>query len=222
MEATTRGLFIGGDGMFQGGVRTGRVAFYDFNTVTFPAALPDTTITTPIEGRVVANNAPFTVTGTARVATGTVGRVQVRIQDRDSGQYLHDDGTTWTNDRNERQRHARCRNDEPDLAPGRSRTVTTNRNMLVSAQAFTARHRRHRRHDPGDQEDRVVQHGRPDARPPPSAGRAAPRRSTTFTMTGTANDDKGVNSLSYWFRDEQQRYLQNDGTVDDIFNTLQG
>ena len=32
--------------------------------------------------------------------------------------------------------------------------------------------------------------------------------STTFTMTGTANDDKGVNSLSYWFRDEQQRYLR--------------
>ena len=31
-------------------------------------------------------------------------------------------------------------------------------------------------------------------------------------MTGTANDDKGVNSLSYWFRDEQQRYLQADGT----------
>ena len=41
-------------------------------------------------------------------------------------------------------------------------------------------------------------------------------------MTGTANDDKGVNSLSYWFRDEQQRYLQADGSVDDIFNTFRG
>ena len=41
-------------------------------------------------------------------------------------------------------------------------------------------------------------------------------------MTGTANDDNGVNSLSYWFRDEQQRYLQDDGTVDDIFNTFRG
>ena len=36
MEATSRGLFVGGDGMFKGGVRTGRVAFYDFNTVTVP------------------------------------------------------------------------------------------------------------------------------------------------------------------------------------------
>ena len=86
MEATPRGLLVGGDGMFKGGVRTGRVGFYDFNSVTFPAALPDTTITTPIEGRVVENNAPFTITGTARVTTGTVGRVQVQIQDRDSGQ----------------------------------------------------------------------------------------------------------------------------------------
>ena len=47
MEATSRGLFIGGDGMFQGGVRTGRVAFYDFNTVVDPPALPDTVITAP-------------------------------------------------------------------------------------------------------------------------------------------------------------------------------
>ncbi len=41
-------------------------------------------------------------------------------------------------------------------------------------------------------------------------------------MTGTANDDKGVNSLTYWFRDEQGRYLQNDGTVDAIYNTFRG
>ncbi len=41
-------------------------------------------------------------------------------------------------------------------------------------------------------------------------------------MTGTANDDKGVNSLTFWFRDEQGRYLQNDGTVDDIYNTFRG
>ncbi len=50
MEATSRGLLIGGDGMFQGGIRTGRVAFYDLNSVAFPPALPDTTITTPDRG----------------------------------------------------------------------------------------------------------------------------------------------------------------------------
>ena len=219
MEATTRGLFIGGDGMFQGGVRTGRVAFYDFNTVTFPAALPDTTITTPIEGRVVANNAPFSVTGTARVATGSVGRVQVRIQDRDSGQYLTSTNT-WTNT-------ATTVNATLDAGTTNrtwhldNRIVTTNRNMLVSAQAFTAA-----TGGTGDstQATKKIESFSTDDQTPTTAisGPSGTQTSTTFTMVGTANDDKGVNSLSYWFRDEQQRYLQADGTVDDIFHSFRG
>ena len=40
MEATPRGLLVGGDGMFKGGVRTGRVGFYDFNSETFPRRRP--------------------------------------------------------------------------------------------------------------------------------------------------------------------------------------
>ena len=96
----------------------GASAFYDFNTVPFPAPAPDTTITTPIEGRVVANNAPFEITGTARVATGTVGRVQVQIQDRDSGQYLQDNGTAFT--------HVRHRQQQPErhAGPGTGTTRT--------------------------------------------------------------------------------------------------
>src|SRR5690606_12451449 len=38
----------------------------------------------------------------------------------------------------------------------------------------------------------------------------------------TATDDVGVSRLSFWFRDEQNRYLQADGTVDSIFNTFSG
>ncbi|MGI8523671.1 MAG: PKD domain-containing protein [Nocardioides sp.] len=41
-------------------------------------------------------------------------------------------------------------------------------------------------------------------------------------MTGTASDDKGINSLSFWFRDDQDRYLQDDGTVSPIFHTFRG
>ncbi|MGI8523672.1 MAG: PKD domain-containing protein [Nocardioides sp.] len=137
MEATPAGLFIGGDGMFQGGVKTGRVAFYAFNSVTYPPALPDTTISTPVEGRVVANNTPFSVTGSSKVTTGTVGRVQVQIQDRNSGQYLTS-GNAWTST-------ATTVNASLDAGTGTTRTwhldnrvVTTNRNLLVSAQAFTA------------------------------------------------------------------------------------
>jgi large repetitive protein len=220
MEATPRGLFIGGDGMFQGGVRTGRVAFYDFNTVTYPAAKPDTTILTPVEGRVVANNAPFAVTGSATVASGTVGRVQVSIQDRDSNQFLTS-ANTWTST-------ATTVNATLDAGTGATRTwhldnrlVTSNRNMLVSAQAFTAATA-----GTGDSTKatkKFESFGTDDQTPTTNiTGPSGILPSTSFTMTGTANDDKGVNSLSYWFRDDQNRYLQADGTVDDIFNTFRG
>ena len=219
MEATPRGLFIGGDGMFQGGVRTGRVAFYDFNTVANPPALPDTAITTPIEGRVVASNAPFEVTGTARVATGSVGRVQVRIQDRDSGQYLTS-GNTWT---------STATNVNATLGAGTTnrswtlgnRVITTNRNLLVTAQAFTAATGGTGDSTPATK--KIESFGLDDQTPSTNiTGPSGIQPSTTFTMTGTANDDKGVNSISFWFRDEQQRYLQADGSVSSIFNTFRG
>jgi PKD repeat protein len=219
MEATPRGLFIGGDGMFQGGVRTGRVAFYDFNTVTSPPALPDTTITTPIEGRVVANTTPFSITGSARVATGSVGRVQVQIQDRDSSQYLTSTNT-WTTT-------ATTVNATLDSGTATrtwhldNRIVTTNRNLLVSAQAFTAA-----TGGTGDstKATKKFESFSTDDQTPTTniTGPSGIQTSTSFTVTGTAIDDKGVNSLTFWFRDEQGRYLQNDGTVDDIYNTFRG
>jgi len=46
--------------------------------------------------------------------------------------------------------------------------------------------------------------------------------STTFVATGTVSDDKGVNALSYWFRDASNRYLQDDGSVASSFNTFRG
>lgn len=219
MEATPRGLFVGGDGQFKGGVRTGRVAFFDFNTVAFPPALPDTTITTPIEGRVVANNTPFSITGTARVATGSVGRVQVQIQDRDSGQYLTATNT-WT---------STTTSVNATLDAGTTtrtwhlddRIVTTNRNLRVYAQAFTAA-----TGGTGDstRASKLFESFSTEDQTPTTSitGPSGIQTSTTFTMTGTANDDKGVNSLSYWFRDDQQRYLQADGTVSAIFNTFRG
>jgi PKD repeat protein len=219
MIATPRGLFIGGDGMFQGGVRTGRVAFYDFNSVPFPAPLPDTTITTPIEGRVVATNTPFDITGTARVATGSVGRVQVQIRDRNSGQYLTS-GNTWTSTATtvNATLGAGTTNRTWTLA---GRVVTTNRNLLVSAQAFTAP-----TGGTGDSTKatkKFESFGIDDQTPTTAiSGPSGIQTSTSFTMTGTASDDKGVNSLSYWFRDDQERYLQDDGTVSAIFNTFRG
>ncbi|GAA1478315.1 hypothetical protein GCM10009623_27610 [Nocardioides aestuarii] len=222
MEATPRGLLVGGDGMFKGGVRTGRIGFFDFNTVTNPPTLPDTTITAPIEGRVVTDGTPFDITGTARVASGTVGRVQVQVRDRNTGQYLQDNGTSFTT-------FGTTANtlDATLSGSGTTRgwtipaTVTGNRELLVSAQAFTAA-----TGGTGDSTQatkKIESFGLTDQTPTTSiSGPSGIQTSTSFTMTGTASDDKGVNSLTYWFRDEQGRYLQNDGTVDDIYNTFRG
>lgn len=222
MEATSRGLFVGGDGMWKGGVNTGRVGFFDFNTETFPPTLPDTTITTPIEGRVVQNGVSFDITGTARVASGTVGRVQVQVQDRDSGQYLQDDGTAFTT-------FGGTANTLNATLTGTGTTRTwslpavidVNRNLLVSAQAFTTA-----TGGTGDATratKKIESFSIDDQTPTTSiSGPSGVQTSTSFTMTGTAVDDHGVNRLTYWFRDEQQRYLQDDGTVDDIFNTFSG
>jgi PKD repeat protein len=223
MEATPRGLFVGGDGQWKGGVRTGRVAFFDFNTVTFPPALPDTTITTPIEGRVVPNNQSYEFTGTARVATGNVGRVQIQIRDRDSGQYLQDNGTAFTTFGNTANTlNATLSGTGTTRTWAVPATFDTNRNLTVQAQAFTAATggtgdgtpatKKFESFSTGDQTPTTSING-------PSGSILA---DTTFTMTGTAVDDHGVSRLTYWFRDAQQRYLQDDGTVDDIFNTFSG
>nr|WP_278249646.1 PKD domain-containing protein [Nocardioides sp. IC4_145] len=219
MEATARGLFIGGDGMFQGGVRTGRVAFYDFSTVTFPPASPDTTIETPIEGRVVTNNTPFEVTGTARVASGSVGRVQVQIRDRDSGQYLTA-GNTWTSTATWVDATLGAGTTNRTWTLG-NRVVTTNRNLLVSARAATAATGGTVDGTPATK--KIESFSVDDQTPTTNiTGPSGVQTSTTFTVTGTAVDDKGVNSLTFWFRDEQQRYLQADGSVSAIYNTFRG
>ena len=218
MEATARGLFIGGDGMFQGGVRTGRVAFYDFNTAP-AAAQPNTTIVAPIEGRVVKSGVEFTATGQATVsaAQGGINRVEVEIQDRDSKQYLQDDGVTWggINSFN-----AALGTGTTSRSWSRPVTITGNRNMQIMARTFSTS-------GAGDATKavkKIESFSFDDTTPTtsldgPSSSLLA---STSFTMTGTASDDKGVNSLSYWLRDDQNRYLQPDGTVDNIFNTFRG
>ncbi|MEQ6902468.1 PKD domain-containing protein [Nocardioides sp. YIM 152588] len=217
MEATPRGLFIGGDGQFKGGVRTGRVGFFDFDTEVFPPALPETTIETPIEGRVVEADTEFTVTGTAEVATGTVGNVQVQIRDRNSGQYLQDDGTTFGGFNN--------MNATLDGGSGTTRgwslpaTVSGNRELLVRARAVTTGGTR----DSTWADKKFESFGLSDLTPATSISEPRGTVDTlSFTVSGTASDDFGVSALTFWFRDDQGRYLQDDGTVDDLYNTFRG
>jgi large repetitive protein len=216
MEATARGLFIGGDGMFQGGVRTGRVAFYDFNTVP-AASTTDTTITAPIEGRVVASGALFDVTGTA-TSPGSINRVQVEIQDRDTKRFLQADGVTWgTATHPFLATLGAGTTSRPWTLSGMK--VSGTHNLLVLAKTFGAN-----ASDSTKATKKIESFSFDDTTPATSVTGPSSSllTSTTFTMTGTATDDHGINSLSYWFRDDQNRYLQADGSVDDIFNSFRG
>ncbi len=52
-------------------------------------------------------------------------------------------------------------------------------------------------------------------------GPGSPVAALTFTITGTAADDFGVNGVNFTLRDTQGRYLQDDGTVSGTYNTFQ-
>ena len=217
MEATPAGLFAGGDGNYEGGVKTGRVAFYDFSSETFPPTKPDTTITTPVEGRVWPINTPESVTGTATVATGTVGRVQVQITNRANGRYLTSTNTWSTT--------ATTLAATLDPGTGTTRTwhldnvvMDDTHTLLVSAQAFTAP-----TGGTGDSTKatkRIESFNNSDATPVASiSGPSGTQTSTSYTLTGSATDDKGVNALTVYFRDVASgNYLQDDGTESAIYH----
>jgi hypothetical protein len=216
MEATGRGLFVGGDGMYQGGRNTGRVAFYDLATNPAPSPI-DTTVVNPIEGRVVQAGVQFVIDGRA-TAPGRVRRVQVEIQDRNTKRYLQDDLVTW----------GAANTLEASLATANATatawslpvTVTGNHELQILARTVAVTGGS----DPTKAVKKFESFGIDDQTPTtsitgPSGGVLA---STTFVATGTASDDKGVNALSYWFRDDSNRYLQDDGSVAASFNTFRG
>ncbi len=51
-------------------------------------------------------------------------------------------------------------------------------------------------------------------------GPSGVQSSLTFTVTGTATDDIGVNAVRLVFKDAQGRYLQDDGSADGAYNSF--
>ena len=216
MEATSRGLFIGGDGHVQGrsAHRTGRVLRLQHGDVPAGAARHHdhdphrgpgrrrTTCRSTSPGRPGSPPAP-SAGSRCRSRTATAASTSRTTAPPSPPSAPPPTPST-----------------RPCRARGTTRswsipaTITTNRNLLVSAQAFTAATGGTGDSTRATQEVRVVQHRRPDAHDHHQRAERRILASTTFTMTGTANDDKGVNSLTYWFRDAQNRYLQDDGTVE--------
>ena len=209
MIATPRGLFTGGDATTQAGSSVGRIAFFDFNSVAASNGV-ETTLTDPIEGRVLPVAQEFTVRGTASVASGTINRVELRVYDREANRYLADNRTTWQTASNTinttlQSTGARTANWSLPL------TVTGNRKLQLRAQTFSSA-------GTGDNTPAMKKaetFGLTDQ--PPNTDVTGPSstlvKTMTYTVTGTATDDVGVQSIGMTIRDENNRYLQADGTV---------
>ncbi len=214
MLATPRGLFAGGDAGIQGGASVGRVAFYDFNSV--PAAGPnETSIINPIEGRVKPADVPFVIDGLATAASG-VNRVQIEVRNRNSGQYLQDDLTTW----------GAANTINANLAsPGATSTawslpltISGNNQFQLLARTFATNGTSDATKAIKKFETFGLADQTPDTFITGPIGTVVP--TLTFTLTGTAQDDFGVNAITISARDAQNRYLQDDGTTGDTFNSF--
>ncbi len=216
MEATSRGLFAGGDATFQGGIRTGRVAFYDLATV--PAASPtDTLITTPIEGRVVPAATPFLVSGTATAPSG-VKRVQIEVINRTTKQYLQDDLVTWglantINTTLATPNAAATTWSLPLTIPGTLTLQLTAKAVGVNGTS-----------DATKASKKMETFSLADLTPDTAIVApvtTSPVTTTSFTITGTATDDHGVSSLTIWFKNlDTGQYLQDDGTTALTYNAF--
>ncbi|MGD9961651.1 hypothetical protein [Nocardioides sp.] len=90
IEAVKRGLLVGFDGEWTGGVRTGTTAFLDFGAGVEDVAPPSVvTFTSPTAGGSL--NTPATLTG---LATDDAGVVEYRMRIKSAtGQFLQADGT---------------------------------------------------------------------------------------------------------------------------------
>ena len=209
LEATSRGLLSGGDAKRQGGVSAGRVAFFSLADNPAPSS-PDTTITSPIQGRVVHTNAPFIVQGDATVGTGSVARVQVEVQ-RGSA-YLQDNLTTWSNTFNtiDAQLGSPSGGTTPWSLP---LTVTSAQEMVVRARAVASSGAQ----DPVKAEKKIESFSFDDL--PPNTSITSPtstlQTSPSFVLRGSATDDKGVSSIILYVKEiATGRYLTPDGMVD--------
>jgi PKD repeat protein len=216
MLATPRGIFAAGDAAYQGGKNVGHVAFFDFNNDPKPSAV-DTTITSPIEGHVVSAGVPFTITGTATSST-TVSKVQVEIINRNTKQYLQDDLTTWGKSNTILATLGGTGKSSTTWSLGL--TLNGNNPYQIQAKAFSPT-----ASDPSKAIKKIESFGVSDFTPetaitvPATNGTVV--NSSTVSFSGTGTDDKGVNAISLWFRDSNNDYLQDDGSVAPSFNTFQ-
>ena len=210
-----RGVITGGDATTQGGQNVGRVAVYDFASTPATGA-NETTITNPIEGRVEEAGLPLTIDGTA-TATSGINRVQVEIIDRDSGQYLQDDGVTWGTANSFKA--VVTNPGATSSAWSTTLNIPINRVLRVLARTYG----NNGSNDASKAGKKFETFSTLDATP--QASISVPARfsivpSLTFTVAGLATDDFGVRAISYVIKNGGALFLQNDGTVSTNYNSF--
>lgn len=212
MLVTPRGLITGGDATTQGGYNVGRIAAYNLPS-TAPVA-NDTTITTPVEGRVEEAGVPFTVEGTARATSG-VNRVQVEIRNRSNNRYLQDDLVTWG---------ASNTINATLASPGATSTTWSlplTITGILSLEVMARTVATNGSQDSTKDINKFETFSTADKTPSASiTGPSGVVSTTTFLVTGTATDDVGVQSIGYTIRDGNNRYLQNDGSATSTYNSF--
>jgi len=213
MEATSQGLLTGGDTLRQGGSAVGRVAFFPLAQLPAPTAT-DTTITAPIEGRVVPTGQEFVIQGTARSAA-TLARVQVEV--KSGNQYLQDNGTTWgAFNTIDAQLGTPSGGVTPWSLPA---TIASTREIEILARAVNTNGSQ----DPVKANKQIESFSFDDL--PPTTSISSPsstlQTSTSFVLRGSASDDNGVNAISLYIHDlDTDTYLTEDGTVVDDYTTF--
>jgi PKD repeat protein len=218
MEVTPRGLFTGGDTGYQGNSKVGRIAFFDLSQLPGNQNT-DTTITDPIEGRVEPTSTPWTITGHAKVASGGVNRVQIQVKDLDSGQYLQDDGTTFSSTSN--SINATLSNTS---ATGADYSLSVSTPISRVLKIFAKTYGNNGTSDSSQATKNIESFGTDDRTPNTSI--SGPNTSviadTTFTISGSASDDVGVSRVRLAVKDLQtNRYLQSDGSTGPSIDTFQ-
>jgi large repetitive protein len=220
MALTPRGLITGGDATTQGGYNVGRVAFFDFDDVAAPNGV-ETSITTPISGRVLPTAHDFTIEGTAS-APGGVDKVTIELQERDGlKRWLNDsDGTLKLGAGDRVPATLANRGAETTTwsltVPGN--LIPANVKMHAYARAWVDNDL----YDPTKAYKKFEAFGLADA--PPTLSYTTPVagvvNTKTLLITGSVADDLGVTGASMTLRDSAGRYLQDDGTADSTYNTI--
>ena len=136
--------------------------------------------------------------------------MEVEVIDRETGRYLADNLTTWgttANSINATLQSTGTRTANWSLPL----TVMGNRKLMLRARTVSSTGAA----DNTKATKKTETFGLTDQ--PPNTDVTGPSASVvktfTFTVTGTATDDLGVNSIGMTIRDGSNRYLQDDGTV---------